>query len=116
MATKRKVEQKLRELIGRLDGSSAGVHRSLADALPEGRTIEVRLPDLETSYWTEMIEGRMGALRSGAPERSDIRMTVDSDHLVEIIDGRRSMFSSYMTGAVKIEASLSDLLRLRRLA
>jgi hypothetical protein len=33
-----------------------------------------------------------------------------------LIDGKRSLFSSYLAGRVKVEASIGDLLRLRRLA
>ena len=116
MATKQQVERKLRELIKRLAESGRSVQGSLADTLPDSRVIQVALPDLGTSYWTEMAQGRMGALHRGAPERADIRLTVDSDDLVELIDGRKSLFSSYLSGRVKVEASMGDLLRLRRLA
>ena len=88
---------------------------SLADTLPEARVIEVVLPDVDLSYWTQMAKGRMGALHRGAPPQSDIRVRVGSDHLVDLVDGKRSLFSSYLAGQVKIEASLSDLMRLRRL-
>ena len=115
MATKQQVERKLRELTKRLADSGRDVQGSLADTLPDSRTIEVALPDLGTSYWTEMAEGRMGPLQRGAPERADIRLIVDSDHLVELIDGRKSLFSSYLAGHIKVQASISDLLALRRL-
>ncbi|HYV01499.1 MAG TPA: SCP2 sterol-binding domain-containing protein [Actinomycetota bacterium] len=116
MATKRAVESKLRELIGRLDAAGEDVHDSLAESLPDRRIIEVDVPDLETSFWTEMSGGRMGKLHPGAPPSADIRIRVDSDHLVSLIDGKRSLFSSYLGGQVKIEASFGDLLRLRKLA
>lgn len=116
MATKREVERRLRELIRRLDKADGSVHGSLADSLPEERVIEVEIPDLDAVYWTTLADGRMSTLRSGAPERSDIRVRVDSDHLVDLVDGQRSLFSSYLAGQVKIDASVADLLRLRRLA
>ena len=53
---------------------------------------------------------------SASPEQPDgCVIRAASDQLVDIIDGRRSMFSSVMTGRVKVEAGLADLLRLRRL-
>ena len=116
VATKRAVESKLRELIQRLDRAGGDVHGSLVEVLPERRTIQIELPDLGASYWTELSGGRMGKLHAGPPATSDIRVRVDSDHLVDLIDGERSLFSSYLGGHVKIEASLGDLLRLRRLA
>jgi hypothetical protein len=58
----------------------------------------------------------MHGLHRGAPGQADIRVRVASDHLVDLVDGKKSLFSSYLGGQVKIEASLSDLLRLRKLA
>jgi hypothetical protein len=115
VATKRQVETKLRELIGRLDQTEEGV-RALARALPEPRIIQVDVSDLSESYWTELDAGRMGRLRKGVPEAPDIRVRADSDELVQMVDGRRSLFSSYLGGRIKIEASFADLVRLRKLA
>jgi hypothetical protein len=116
MATKDQVERKLKELIRRLDDADGDVRGSLAGALPDSRTIEVIIPDLGVSYWTELSGGRMGTLHSGVPREPEIRVHVPSDDLVDLVDGRRSLFSSYLSGQVKIEASFSDLLRLRKLA
>lgn len=114
MATKGQVEAKLRELIGRLDDTDEGV-AALADAMPERRTIEVIVPDLDSSFWTELRGGRMGSLHRGQPDEADIRITAESDELVDMVDGKRSLFSSYLGGRVKIEASFADIMRLRRL-
>jgi hypothetical protein len=117
VATRRQVELKLRELIGRLDAADGDVRGSLAESLPDPRTIEVVLPDLEASYWTEMAAGKMGRLRPGPPpSQAAIRIHVPSDHLIELVDGRKSLFTSYVGGQVRIEASFTDLLRLRKLA
>jgi hypothetical protein len=115
VATKRQVESKLRELIKRLDQAQNG-QDSLSQALPDARVVEVYVPDLEQSFWTELAGGRMGRLHSGPPGRSDIRVEADSDVLVDLVDGQRSIFSSYLAGRVKVEASFTDLMRLRRLA
>ena len=116
MATKRQVEGKLRELIARLAGADSDVRDSLAGALPQSRTIEVLVSDLDASYWTELSAGRMGTLHRGEPRDPEIRIRVNSDDLIELVDGRRSLFSAYLAGVVKIDASMGDLLRLRRLA
>jgi hypothetical protein len=116
VATKRQVEQKLRELIARLDEAGSDVHGSLAETLPETRVIEVTTPDLDAVWWTEMFGGRMGPLHKGTPKNADIRVRCASDDLVQLVEGRKSLFSSYLGGHVKIEASFSDLLRLRKLA
>jgi SCP-2 sterol transfer family protein len=116
VATKRQVEAKLRQLIKRLDQADHDVRGSLAESLPESRMVEVVIPDLGTSYWTELSGGKMDGLHEGSPRQAEIRVRVSSDYLVELVDGKKSLFSAYLAGQVKIEASFSDLLRLRRLA
>jgi hypothetical protein len=117
LATKRQVERKLRELIERLDEAPDGAKESLAEALPEPRVIEVAIPDLDAVYWTELSRGHMKGLHQGAPAgEAEIKVRVSSDHLVDLVDGNKSLFGSFLGGQVKIEASFSDLLRLRKLA
>jgi hypothetical protein len=116
VATKRQVETRLRQLIKRLDRADHEVRGSLAESLPDTRIIEVVIPDLGTSYWTELTEGRMDGLHEGTPREAEIRVRVSSDYLVELVDGRKSLFSAYLAGQVSIDASFSDLLRLRKLA
>jgi hypothetical protein len=116
VATKRQVETKLRQLIKQLEGADHEVRGSLAESLPDTRIIEVVIPDLGTSYWTELAGGRMDGLHDGSPREAEIRVRVSSDDLVELVDGKRSLFSAYLAGHVSIDASFSDLLRLRKLA
>jgi SCP-2 sterol transfer family len=115
VATKREVERKLHELIERLDGAEDGVRGSLARTLPEPRVLVVTVPDLGASYWTELAGGKMSGLHEGTPRRHEIRVRASSQDLIDVVDGRVSLFSSYVQGKVKIEASLTDLLRLRKL-
>lgn len=115
MADRQQVEAKLRELIGRLD-EAGDMQRSLSDSLEAPKVLAIHLPDLEADYWAEMASGRMDDLHPGAPERADIRIRVSSDDLIDLVDGRASMLSSVLAGRVKIDASLADLMRLRRLS
>jgi len=63
----------------------------------------------------EELIARLGPLHRGAPDDPDITISADSDDLVRLIDGEGSLFSAYLSGRVRIEASVSDLLHLRRL-
>jgi hypothetical protein len=116
LATKREVERKLRELIRRLDRSGGDVRGSLSDALPEPRVVEVTVTDLACSYWTTLASGSMSTLHAGPADDPEIRVRLTSDRLVDLVDGRASLFHAYLSGHVKIDASFGDLLRLRRLA
>ena len=115
LASTDEVEQRLEELIVRL-GSSEGTARELGRSLPERRVLSLHVTDLNSEWWTELQEGRMGSLHRGAPETPDISVTASSDDLVRLLDGEASLFSAYLSGRIRIEASFSDLLHLRRLA
>ena len=115
MATRKQVEAKLRELIRRLEGASGQAHEQLARALPKTRVIQMEVPDLDALYWTELTDGRLGKLRLGLSDGWDMRVTADSDDLIAMIDGDKNLFTSYLLGNIKVQASLSDLMALRRL-
>jgi hypothetical protein len=116
VATKRQVERKLRELIQRMDGADDHVRGSLADALPDAKIVELTVVDLPATYWTTLTDGRMHDLHVGPADKADIRVRLGSDHLVDLVDGKASLFSSFLAGSIKIDASVWDLLRLRGLA
>jgi len=113
---KKQVEAKLQEMMGRLDGAPADARANLAKALPDPRTIQIDVTDLDTSYWTQLVGGRMTELREGTAEDVDIKMRASSDDLIAMIDGELGLLKSYLSGRIRIEASLSDLLALRKLA
>ena len=83
------------------------------------RSLSCRLTDLG-----QVLRGRLagGSVRDlvaedddpGAP-KADIRLTMTSDDLVALTDGRLSFGPAWATGRVKLEAGLRDMLRLRSL-
>ncbi|HEX9375760.1 MAG TPA: SCP2 sterol-binding domain-containing protein [Actinomycetota bacterium] len=115
MASAEQVEAKLRELVARLASADPKVHAELARTLSGPRVIQMDVPDLDESFWTELADGSMKELQSGSHRDADIRITADSDDLVAMIDGTKSLFSSYLAGHIRVQASLSDLMALRRL-
>jgi hypothetical protein len=116
LATKELVEAKLKELIARVDEADGDVRDSLAETLPEPKVIGVHIRDLDVHYWTEMAGGGLGPLQHGQHRGPDIRVSLASEDLVQLVDGETSLFSKYLSGHVRIDASVGDLLRLRRLA
>ena len=71
--------------------------------------------DLDTRYWTQLANGRFDELHPGSAKDPHIRVSAASDDVVEMIDGNKNLFSSYLSGHIKIQASLSDLLSMRKL-
>ena len=115
MASKEEVETRLRELIDRL-GQNEEAARALGRSLPDPRILELHVTDLDVHYSTELVNGALGPLREGKPEDAHIRISTKSDDLISFVDGGVSLFSAYASGRIRIEASFSDLLKLRKLA
>jgi hypothetical protein len=83
------------------------------------RSLSCRLTDLQ-----EVVLGRLnsGSVRdlTVVPEgpdvpKADIRLTMTSDDLVALTDGKLHFGQAWATGRVKLEAGLRDLLRLRKI-
>ena len=115
MATKEEVEARLGELIDRL-GQNEEAARAVRRSLPDPRILALHVTDLDLRYWTELAAGRLAPLERGEPEEAHIRITAGSDDLVGLVEGGVSLFSAYASGRIRIEASFSDLLKLRKLA
>lgn len=115
LASEQEVEERLETLIARLD-ENENVAGRLRGSLPEDRILSLRVTDLGADYWTSLEGGRLGTLQRGKHDQAHIRITASSDDLVELIDGNSGLFSAYLAGRVRIEASFSDLMRLRKLA
>jgi hypothetical protein len=83
------------------------------------RSLSCRLTDLK-----EVVLGRLssGTVRDlhvvpdgPSVPKADIRLTMSSDDLMALTDGRLHFGSAWATGKVKLEAGLRDLLRLRKI-
>jgi hypothetical protein len=83
------------------------------------RSLSCRLTDLG-----QVVLGRLsaGAVRDltavpDGPEvpKADIRLTMSSDDLVALTEGKLSFAPAWASGRVKFEAGLRDMLRLRSL-
>jgi hypothetical protein len=83
------------------------------------RSLSCRLTDLH-----EVVLGRLnsGAVRDlhVVPEgpdvpKADIRLTMTSDDLIAMTDGRLHFGKAWASGKVKLEAGLRDILRLRKI-
>jgi SCP-2 sterol transfer family len=80
------------------------------------RTISVTVPDLGVTYVTLLGSGN-DPVRDAAPgdPPADIRLTANSDEVLSLAEQPMNIARAWMSGRVKIEASMKDLFRLRRL-
>lgn len=102
----------LQKLAGRLGELSPGER----DEFFGNRTISVAIPDLGITYVSVLGAGDdpVREVTSGEPP-ADIRLTADSGEVIALCEQPMNIARAWMSRRVKIEASVKDLFRLRRL-
>ena len=112
MHTAEECRMALQKLAGRLSELSPAER----DQYFGNRTISVTIPDLGVTYVSVLGAGDDPVREAGpgAPP-ADIRLTADSDQVVALAEQPMNIARAWMSGRVKIEASVKDLFRLRRL-
>jgi hypothetical protein len=80
------------------------------------RTISVTIPDLNVTFVSVLGAGD-DLVRETAPGEpaADIRLTANSDEVAALAGQPMNLARAWVSGRVKIEASMKDLFRLRRL-
>ena len=106
----------VREAIGSLgvilDGTDPEFRRKIPD-----RTVSAWIKDLDVAF--------SGALRSGElvdvteidpadRKAADLKLTLSSDDLIELVAGRLHFGSGWAKGRIKVDARLRDVLELRK--
>ena len=110
MATVEEVESTLADLIRLLEKLDPGSRAML----PSRRLIEARCADLGLVYHAAWRNGQLGEMHEGPPsKRADIRIEIDSDDLLAVASGERTFKSAFQSQRIRIDASMTDLLRLR---
>jgi SCP-2 sterol transfer family protein len=83
------------------------------------RSLSCRLTDLHQVVLGRLSGGSVRDVRA-VPEgpdvpRADIRLTMGSDDLVAMTDGKLHFGKAWASGKVKLDAGLRDILRLRKI-
>lgn len=109
MAEVEEVEAILDAFLARLSQAD----RSARAVMPGKRTIEAQCPDLDLVRHGVWDNGVLTALDEPVTRRPDIRISARSDDLVRLAAGELTFGQAYLGGRIRIDASMSDLLRLR---
>jgi hypothetical protein len=112
VATRAEVDRTLKTLMKRLDGADLD-----GASLPsESRSIVCVITDLEIVYRAEYANSRITKLREvKSAEGGDVRISVASDELISLADGRSSLPMALLFGRIRVDAHARDLLLLRQL-
>jgi predicted lipid carrier protein YhbT len=79
------------------------------------RSLSCRVPDLDVTFTGQLDDGHIRDISTEPAPRAQIRLTTDSDDLVAMTDGHLSFGQAWLSGKVKVEASVLDLLKLKSL-
>jgi SCP-2 sterol transfer family len=111
-----KSAEECREALQKLAGRLAELSPDDRDAYFGNRTMSVTIPDLGITLATDL-GAENDPVHEVGPDAppADIRLTADSDEVVSLAQSPMNIARAWMAGRVKIEASMKDLFRLRRL-
>lgn len=108
--------EECREALQKLAGRLSELSPDERNQYFGNRSMSVTVPDLGVTFVTTLGSGN-DPVRDAAPGEppADIRLTASSDEVIALSQQPMNIARAWMTGKIKIEASMRDLFRLRRL-
>lgn len=111
MATVEECEAAMHRLADRMQGMDADTKRkTMVD-----RSVTCHLRDLAVTFGARLRDGALQDIHRVESADGQIRLTMTSDDLVELVNGRLHFGKAWASGRVKVNASVFDLLKLRSL-
>jgi len=111
MATIEECRAALHKLAARLAANADETREKLS----LDRTLACRIRDLGAAFHARLLDGRLVDIADGDNPSAKIAMSVGSDDLVALVDGRLDFGRAWAGGKVSVDASMFDLLKLRKL-
>ena len=101
------------------DEALRGLAKALAEVDPDirrryvlDRTVACRVPDIGVTWTAHLTDEGLVNISTAPDQKSQLRVTVASDDLIALTEGRLAVASAVATGKIRIQASPFDLLRL----
>ena len=115
MATKEECAAALDQLAQKMSGiDSAERSKNLLE-----RSVSCEIPDLKTTFHGQLKDARLIDVRSFAPPEqvpnAQIRLVIPSDDLILLVDGKLNFLSAMASGRIKVNASIGDMFKLRKI-
>ena len=79
------------------------------------RTVSCRVADLDVTYTGRLCDDGICDVSTAQDGKAQVRLTVDSDDLLALVEGRLSPSSAWAVGRLRVQANPLDLLKLRAL-
>ncbi len=107
MASEAECEAALRTIVDALASLEPEVRRKYV----VDRTISCRISDLGVTWSAHLTDDGIVGMTKDAP-KAQVRLSVASDDLVSLVDGKLAVPTAVATGRIRVQASPFDLLRL----
>lgn len=109
MATIDQCHQALEDLASRLHSVDEDDRKQHAF----DRSLSCAVPDLDVTFTGQLEDGHLVGISTDPAPKAQIRLTASSDDLVALTNGDLNFAQAWLSGRVKVEASVRDLLKLR---
>jgi predicted lipid carrier protein YhbT len=77
------------------------------------RTLSCTIRDLRVIFAGRLTDGQLVGIARATSRDAQVRLTLNSDDLVALVDGRLKTTAAFATGRLRVEAGLRDMLKLR---
>ncbi|WP_037860658.1 SCP2 sterol-binding domain-containing protein [Streptomyces sp. NRRL S-340] len=110
--------EECRAALEKLSDSMADADGKVREAAALDRSVSCHITDLDITFAGRLTGGRIDVrdtVPGPPPEKAQIRLAMAGDDLVALVGGGLNFAAAWGSGRVKLEASLLDLFRLRKL-
>ncbi|MET9148574.1 sterol-binding protein [Streptomyces sp. NPDC057197] len=110
--------EECRTALEKLSDSMAGAQGDVRAAASLDRSVSCHITDLDVTFAGRLTGGRIDVRETlpGPPrDRAQIRLAMAGEDLLALVGGELNFATAWGSGRVRLEASLLDLFRLRKL-
>lgn len=110
MATVVQCRQALQDIAERIAADPGAAARVNLD-----RSLACHIRDLDVYFHGRLAKSTIVDLTEGDDPKAQIRLSLGSDDLIALVEGRLNFAAAWASGKVSVKASFGDLLKLRKL-
>ncbi|GII23147.1 SCP2 sterol-binding domain-containing protein [Planosporangium mesophilum] len=107
--------EECRAALGHLTDRMATHADRTREKLDFDRSLSCRISDLGVAFHARLSGGQILDVTDGDDPKAKLKLTAASDDLVALVQGKLNVASAWASGRIKIDASLMDLMKLRKL-
>ncbi|MFK4148275.1 sterol-binding protein [Streptomyces sp. NPDC004065] len=110
--------EECRSALEKLSDNMANAEGDVREATALDRSVSCHVMDLDVTFVGRLTGGRVEVRETvpgPPPQKAQIRLAMAGDDLVALVGGELNFATAWGSGRVRLEASLVDLFRLRKL-